>query len=87
MLITKIYTHLHDNGIVDNKQTFSEKFLKCGRNTFNYLKHKNRDMRINTQLTCFNQLSKHKPNQAVNECINLIQQNIKKKYSLYISPI
>ena len=87
MLINKIYSHLHDNGIVKNKQTFSSKFLKCGSNTFNYLKHKNRDMSLNTQLTCFTQLSKHKTNQAVAECMDLIQSNIKKKYSLNISPI
>jgi len=87
MLINKIFKQLQDNGIVNNSQTFSSKFLKCRANTFNYLKHKNRDMSLNTQLTCFNQLSKHKPNQAVNECMALIQQNIKKKYSLYISPI
>jgi len=87
MLIQKIYSQLHDNGIVNNSQTFSAKFLKCGSNTFNYLKHKNRDMSLNTQLTCFTQLSKHNNNPAVLECMDLIQSNIKKKYSLSISAL
>lgn len=87
MLINKIYSQLHNEGVVENKQSFSKNFMKGDKNTFNYLKHMNRDMSINAQLKVFQQLSKHKPSQAVNECMVLIQQNIKKKYSLYVSPV
>ncbi len=85
MLINKIYKELNNEGIVKDRYTFSEKFLKCSKNTYNYLNHKKRDMSVNTQLTCFKQLSKQKPTQAVSECMNLISSNIKSKYALNIT--
>ena len=85
MLINKIYKELNNEGIVKDRYTFSEKFLKCGKNTYNYLKHKNRDLSLNTQLICFKQLSKQKQTQAVSECMDLISSNIKSKYALNIS--
>ena len=85
MLINKIYSQLHNEGVVENKQSFSKNFMKGDKNTFNYLKHMNRDMSINAQLKVFEQLSKVKNNPAVLECMELIQSNIKKKYSVNIS--
>ena len=85
MLINKIYKQLNSEGIVKDRYTFSEKFLKCSKNTYNYLNHKKRDISVNTQLNCLKQLSKQEPSQAVAECMNLIQSNIKSKYALNIT--
>ena len=83
MLINKIYKELNSEGI--DRYTFSTKFLKCSKNTYNYLNHKKRDMSVNTQLTCFKQLSKQKQTEAVSKCMDLISSNIKSKYALNIT--
>jgi hypothetical protein len=93
MIIEKLYTELHDNGIVDNKQTFAKRFLNCNQNTLYVLKKRKRDISTNNKLTCLNQLHKtkktidNKHKQAINKCIQLITENIASNYKLRLTPI
>ena len=69
MLVEEIYSNLKTNGIVKNKEHFSEMYLECDRNYYYYLTHKKRDMSLGNM-------------KQVDECLHRIQKHITTKYNI-----
>ena len=60
MLVEQIYTNLKMNGIVRNKEHFSEHYLECDKNTYYYLQHKKREMSLGNMLKAIGRIKEAK---------------------------
>ena len=88
MLVEEIYSNLKTNGIVKNKEHFSEMYLECDRNYYYYQTHKKRDMSLGNMMKCYKNISFTRPmltvsrRKQVDECLHRIQKHITTKYNI-----
>ena len=88
MLVEEIYSNLKTNGIVKNKEHFSEMYLECDRNYYYYLTHKKRDMSLGNMMKCYKNISFTRPmltvsrRKQVDECLHRIQKHMTTKYNI-----
>ena len=88
MLVEQIYDNLRNEGIVKNKEHFSEMYLECDKNTYYYLTHKKRDMSLGNMLKAYKNISLVRPQltvskrKKIDESLKLIQQKVNTSYNI-----
>jgi len=87
-IVEEIFEELHMSGVVRNSGQFSEQYLNCNPNAYNFLKYMDKDITTEKKLVLYRKLSEMKKyfsserRSYANACMNLIAEDVNERFNL-----